>query len=363
MHAPLFSRVLLASLVAAAVSAIGLSAPARAGEVVVPSAQVGAEGNWNNGFPFNIGYWQIPSMRYQQVYGAADWAAVSEPVLITEIRFRKDGGFTGGFSSVLPHVQINLSTTIFAPDQLTRIFDDNVGLDDTVVFDGPLPLSSPQSTRSPLPHPFDIVIPLQTPFLYDPSRGNLLLEVRNYGGGRTTFFDSHVASDQTSVSSTNVGGRVDSPTANFTYTGGLITKFAFVPARIAVALDVKPGDDSNLVRLKSNAGGGSKGKAKSGATPNVLTTAILTTEAFDAADVDVATLQLGDPALGGTAAPVSTSLGDADGDGDLDLFADYDLGVMLEAGAIDLDTVLLDVSAKARYGSQLDGSDIVKVKR
>src|SRR5205814_5635228 len=35
-----------------------------------------------------------------------------------------------------------------------------------------------------------IHIPFAVPFLYDPSLGNLLLEVRNFGGGLTTAFDA-----------------------------------------------------------------------------------------------------------------------------------------------------------------------------
>lgn len=76
---------------------------------------------------------------------------------------------------------------------------------------------------------FDILITFTTPFFYNPSLGNLLLDVRNFGGGTTTQFDSQSAvSDSISRVFTNsvVGGLngVNSPTG-VTNTEGLVTKF------------------------------------------------------------------------------------------------------------------------------------------
>ena len=45
---------------------------------------------------------------------------------------------------------------------------------------------------------FDIIIVLQTPFWYDPSAGPLLLDVRNFSGGKTTQLDAQDAPDTTS---------------------------------------------------------------------------------------------------------------------------------------------------------------------
>jgi hypothetical protein len=98
---------------------------------------------------------------------------------------------------------------------LSATFANNVGADDTVVFSGPLSLSSAFTGPSAGPKDFDIVITLQTPFLYDPSAGNLLLDVRNFSGGTTIQFDAEASdSDPVSRTFTAFTGDVNSPTAD-----------------------------------------------------------------------------------------------------------------------------------------------------
>jgi hypothetical protein len=75
-----------------------------------------------------------------------------------------------------------------------------------------------------LPGVFDIVIPLTRPFIYDPARGNLLLDVENFGGGTTTQFGAeNVLGD--SVSRVVADNDVHSPTAFTVDTLGLVTEF------------------------------------------------------------------------------------------------------------------------------------------
>jgi hypothetical protein len=57
------------------------------------------------------------------------------------------------------------------------------------VHSGPLSLSSANSGPAGGPKAFDIVINLTTGFLFNPTFGNLLLEVQNFSGGMTTTFD------------------------------------------------------------------------------------------------------------------------------------------------------------------------------
>jgi hypothetical protein len=157
--------------------------------VVVPSADTNTEGNPNNGFPFNIGAFGLSSQRYQQVYLGSDFG-LATPQSITQLLFRPDAGFGAPFSTTLSNVQINLSTTSKAPDALSSTFANNVGPDDKVVYSGPLPLSSSFTGPGGGPKAFDISVNLQNPFLYSPAAGNLLLDVRNFGGGTTTQFDA-----------------------------------------------------------------------------------------------------------------------------------------------------------------------------
>jgi hypothetical protein len=218
MKIPLRSLVLGMALVA-------LWSPASAQNVVVPNALAGTEGNGNNGFPFNISNFSLPSQRYQQVYGAGDFSTLGGPRLITAITFRPDDTFGAAFSSTLANIQINLSTTTAAVDALSTTFASNVGANDTVVYSGALPLSS--SNIGGPPRNFDIVITLQTPFLYNPASGNLLMDVRNFNAGLTTQFDADsTTGDAISRIFTNVSG-VGSATADGFDTNGLVTQFTF----------------------------------------------------------------------------------------------------------------------------------------
>jgi hypothetical protein len=203
------------------VAILALGAVQAWANVIVPSAETSVEGNSNNSFPFNIAAFALSSQRYQQVYGSSEF---SGPFLITDIEFRPDA-FTGAaFSSTLSSIQIDLSTTAAAVDGLSSTFAANVGSNDTVVFSGPLTLSSSDTGPAGGPKTFDIVIVLQTPFLYDPALGNLLLDVRNFGGGFTTSFDAQSTIGD-SVSRVFSLTGASSPTGN-TDTLGLITSFS-----------------------------------------------------------------------------------------------------------------------------------------
>ncbi|WP_145367601.1 hypothetical protein [Maioricimonas rarisocia] len=328
-------------------------------QIVVPNGLENVEGNGNNGFPFNIAGFGVASQRYQQVYGAPDFAALPGPVLITELVFRPDGGLGRRFNQTLTDIQINLSTTSVEPDNLSSTFADNVGADDTIVFDGALSLSSADTGPAQGPRDFDIVIVLETPFLYNPAAGNLLLDVRNYNGGFTTQFDAHNAdADAISRASTNQIGDVNSPIATFSNTAGLVTQFTYVPAAIEVIVDIKPGSDRNPVNLKSN----SKSKGKSAAAGGVLPVAILTTDDYDALLTDETTVLFGDPELGGAAAPIKSTVEDVDDDGDDDLLLHFSIRELVDSGAIDGDSLILALTGLTLDGLLIEGFDLVTVK-
>lgn len=199
-----------------------LAGLAHATVVTTPIGLSGAEGNANNSEPFNIGALGLDSQRYQQVFAASEFSALSGPELITQILFRPDGTTGYAFSSTLPNVQIDLSTTAKVPDGLSTVFANNGGGNDTVVFSGALALSSAFTGPAGGPKDFDIIITLMTPFLYDPTAGNLLLDIRNFGGGRTTNFDAQFGVGD-SVSRLLANG-VGDPTG-FEDSLGLVTQF------------------------------------------------------------------------------------------------------------------------------------------
>src|SRR5207245_1191964 len=119
------------------------------------------------------------------------------------------------FTTTVSSIQFNLSTTSRNPDGLSPTYAQNVGADDTVVFNGSLPLSSQFSGPAFGPKAFDIVVPLTTPFTYSPADGNLLLDIRNFSGSSVSLLSgsgvsgdagSRVAGSLSSLSGTPDSG-------------------------------------------------------------------------------------------------------------------------------------------------------------
>ena len=126
--------------------------------------------------PFGLYGEGLESMRYQQVYGADGFTFfVNQPVLIYSVNFAL--GPTIGNNSDQPNFQVNLSVTQNGPDNLSTVFSENIGINETVVF-GPSSISWPNV--GPDESTWKFQIPLGTPYYYDPSQGNLLMDIRNF---------------------------------------------------------------------------------------------------------------------------------------------------------------------------------------
>ena len=118
--------------------------------------------------------------RYQEIYGAAEFP--TNPIFISQLRFRPNLSGVAPFSTTISNLEVHLSATSRRPDQLSTTFASNVGTNDTIVFQGALTISSQVSGPAGGPKEFDIIVPLTTPFVYNPAAGNLLMDIRNYSG-------------------------------------------------------------------------------------------------------------------------------------------------------------------------------------
>jgi hypothetical protein len=201
------------------------AAVAQADAIVVPNSLTSTEGNSNNDWPFAI------ALRYQQVYAASQFA---DSGLITRIAFRPDATFGGAFSEMIANIEIDLSTTSATPDGLSSTLASNVGADDKVVYTGALVISTSFTGPPAGPKAFDIIIDLTTPFFYNPSLGNLLLDVRNFSGPVTCL--SGFCTDALDAEATpgDSVSRIWSPIGDRSFpvgqdTGGLVTQFTIVP--------------------------------------------------------------------------------------------------------------------------------------
>src|SRR5438309_1669625 len=84
-----------------------------------------ALGNTASTGPFLLPPSAAPDIRYQQVYGASDFAQVGVGLFqITEIKFASAPGYGPDYN--LPNVRIDLSTTTRNADALSTVFADNL---------------------------------------------------------------------------------------------------------------------------------------------------------------------------------------------------------------------------------------------
>lgn len=120
---------------------------------------------------------------------------------------------------------------------------------------------------------------------------------------------------------------------------------------VAVGIDIKPGSDRNPVNLRS------RGR---------IPVAILTTDGFDAGDVDPSTVTLGnddgnDTPVAGRRNGLMASLEDVDDDGDLDLVMHFDTQALVANGDLDANTTELILNGVTTGGEVIHGSDTATI--
>ena len=151
--------------------------------VVAPSGYSTVEGNSNNAYPWNRG---SSSMRAQFIHDSSNFAsAPAGPIVIQRLRYRADdyaGTWSGGS---WPNVRIDMATATTDYLSANSTFASNLGPDLTTVVNGPVTVSAGTSNGIGVPGPFYIDIPLTTLFLYDPSQGDLVVDIYLDGTGWT----------------------------------------------------------------------------------------------------------------------------------------------------------------------------------
>jgi hypothetical protein len=187
--------------------------------IISPRLPIAVSGNG----PFFVFQSDARSVRFQEVHAASDFSSVVGPVFISEFSLWRAAGSLP-IDLTLSSVAMHFSTTITGPHQLSRTFADNVGSDETAVFSGPLRLFDSGGE-------FGISIPLQTPFYYDPERGNLLMDIWNYNTAPHPSGGTYGIEWQGTFSE-SVGGLSSldaAATIGNTYGGGMIIRFTVTP--------------------------------------------------------------------------------------------------------------------------------------
>jgi hypothetical protein len=141
-----------------------------AGTLVVGAPADPGSGNC---FPFGCSSWEP---EYQQVYASTDFTG---PLTITGLVFYNTQYILGPANTGT--YTIALSTTSAPVDGLNLSdLAANIGSNNTVVFNTLLPSLSGG----------ELVIPFSTPFTYDPSGGNLLMDVTSSASGGSAYLDA-----------------------------------------------------------------------------------------------------------------------------------------------------------------------------
>lgn len=118
---------------------------------------------------------------YQQVYASTNF---STPITITDLEFFDTVELPpAGTEPQAGSYVLSLSTTQAAVDGLSTDLSNNLGPDNTIVYSGGVPTLSDGV----------LTFVLSTPFTYDPSKGNLLLDVQiDYGDTEgLIYFDTN----------------------------------------------------------------------------------------------------------------------------------------------------------------------------
>jgi hypothetical protein len=167
-----------------------------------------------------------PQFRYQQVFPAADFAALgNQPHWIVGFSGRPDENAPTPGTVHFPDNEIRLSTMPVGPPNLSMDFDHNVGPDVMQFYRGPLiQVADAQGPGSGPREFYNSEFPAGvTPFLYDPSQGNLLFDVIAWQGVSSSTYGDRVPGIQSALASSDPLGTEGSPSA------AAIFQFTFIP--------------------------------------------------------------------------------------------------------------------------------------
>lgn len=220
----------LISTVAGALLACAAMHPSNAQEIVMPNAYAARPAEY-----------QVAGGaggRLQQIYSSAEFGANSA-FNIFAVAWRPGSAlFAGTYTWTIPQFEVHAWTTTRDVGGLSTIFAENYAdaADRTLVYSGPITFSTTLLGDGSL-NPFDVIIPFQTPFHYDPAAGNLIIEIAGY-----TFYDNLWQAQVDLVAESDVvsyvwgsSARADGRIRGFGG-AGLVTQFMtdFVPAPVVV---------------------------------------------------------------------------------------------------------------------------------
>jgi PKD repeat protein len=155
-----------------AVAALAATATAQF-NIVLPNGSAATEGNSSNAFPWGRGG---TGLLEQCVYDSSHFTAqgITYPILITGLRWRPNTNVALVASSYTAGCSVSLSTCPLDQAAVSTTLANNRGANFATCFSGVVSWGAQAAQVGPTP--FGINIPLTTPFLYDPTQGDLNIE-------------------------------------------------------------------------------------------------------------------------------------------------------------------------------------------
>lgn len=207
------------SLIAVGTIILGATGLSAAVADVASAQLIGAPvpANSGNQFPFGSPVGANKGTRYQQVYAASEFTAGT----ITGVRFFRTSAPNGTGNVADAQFQFALSTTPKAVNHLSRRnFQSNLGPDNATV-------TLFETSGLNIPFGSSWTINFDIPFYYDPTLGNLLLDISvdNVVKRGDVFFDSHFDTFG------NISSRSQDFGAGFESTG-MVTEFLRAPSTV-----------------------------------------------------------------------------------------------------------------------------------
>lgn len=206
-------------------------ASARAISLIVPNGNALTEGGYDNEYPF--GDLDTP-LRYQQVYDSSQFQLLgTNGGYFNSVAFRYGGSYNTT-PMIYNGLTITLCTTTQLVDHLTTNYTSYMGADSMVVYSGKYTngVTAPPADGHLHPWPFPMVIPFSTPFFYNPTNGNLLIDIQITGNSGLSTGNGPPGLDAAEVLGDSVS-RTGKDYFNWPGTTpdtvGLVTKFDVTP--------------------------------------------------------------------------------------------------------------------------------------
>ena len=136
----------------------------------------------------------FPSYRFQQVYSVEDFAHLGDgPFTITRVDWRPGSEMIDTIDYPSERFIMRFSTTDIDPSVDGPVFDpvfaNNINGSVKQVFDGPITMTTANDGPVDGPKLFDYGLELQAPYFYDPSQGNLMMDLTVVNGETALLLD------------------------------------------------------------------------------------------------------------------------------------------------------------------------------